>query len=310
MCVGTLLRRISAQTEIHQNHVQYFLLFCRKKNICQSVTRITFLNGKYCKPVKHLVIDEAQNFQSKDGDWYRMAEQITEGNDHCEPGVLWIFLDYLQTSHTFPCGLPHPSEQYPQEWLTKGVRNATQIYDIMAQEMEKIVRNQQIDIPHQRLRMLLDEAECAHPLPGVSNVERNLEEDEIVTYVVENCLQYFQNGYSGKDIAILCSTVKEKDKYRHVLQPKMENEMKNFKLDADFTTADDVLGHGIVLDSIRRFSGLERSIVFGINPVPTQEEISYNLLLCVASRANLQLHLLYGRVQSTKKLTVVHSQTD
>uniref|UniRef100_A0A674K9F2 Uncharacterized protein n=1 Tax=Terrapene triunguis TaxID=2587831 RepID=A0A674K9F2_9SAUR len=101
--------------------------------------------------------------------------------------------------------------------------------------------------------------------------------DEIVTYMVENCLQYFQNGYSGKDIAILCSTVKKKDKYRHVLQPQMENEMKNFKLDADFTTADDVLGYGIVLDSIRHFSGLERSIVFGINPVPTQEEISNNL---------------------------------
>ncbi|CAM4576513.1 unnamed protein product [Lepidochelys kempii] len=120
-----------------------------------------------------------------------------------------------------------------------------------------------------------------------------------------------QNGYSGKDIAILCSTVKEKDKYRHVLQPKMENEMKNFKLDADFTMADfTMLGHGIVLDSIRRFSGLERSIIFSIKPVPTQEEISNNLLLCVVSRANLQLHLLYGRVQSTKKLTVVHSQTD
>ncbi|XP_065274590.1 schlafen family member 11-like [Emys orbicularis] len=207
-------------------------------------------------------------------------------------------------------GLPHPSEQYPQEWLIKRVRNATQIYAVMAQEMETIVRNQQIDIPHQRLRMLLDEAECAHPLSGVSKVERNLEEDEIVTYMVENCLQYFQNGYSGKDIAILYSTVKKKDKYRHVLQPKMENEMKNFKLDADFTTADDVLGYGIVLDSIRHFSGLERSFVFGINPVPTQEEISNNLLLCVASRANLQLHLLYGRAQSTKKLTVVHSQTD
>ncbi|CAM4667708.1 unnamed protein product [Lepidochelys olivacea] len=62
--------------------------------------------------------------------------------------------------------------------------------------------------------------------------------------------------------------------------------------------------------SIRRFSGLERSIIFSIKPVPTQEEISNNLLLCVVSRANLQLHLLYGRVQSTKKLTVVHSQTD
>ncbi|TFK12846.1 E3 ubiquitin-protein ligase E3D [Platysternon megacephalum] len=98
--------------------------FVRKKNICQSVT---FLNGKYCKPVKHLVIDEAQNFQSKDGDCTGWLSRSQKEMIICEPGVLWIFLDYLQTSHTFPGGLPHPSEQYPQEWLTKRVRNATRI---------------------------------------------------------------------------------------------------------------------------------------------------------------------------------------
>ncbi|EMP28893.1 Schlafen family member 13 [Chelonia mydas] len=268
----------------------------KRRNICQPVTRVAFLKGNY-QSVKHIVIDEAQNFRSEDGDWYSKAQCITQGHGHCEPGVLWIFLDYLQTSHPFPCGLPHPSEQYPQEWLTIGVRNATQIYNTMEQEMQNIVKYPQIDIPFERLRMLLNEAVCGHPLPGVCRVEENLEEEEIVTYVVDTCRQYFRSGYSGKDIAILCNTMKEKDRYQCILQPKMRATMRNFKLDACFTTADNVLGHGIVLDSIRRFSGLERNIVFGINPVPvpTQNAISENLKLCVASRANLQLHLLYER---------------
>nr|XP_048680232.1 schlafen family member 13-like [Caretta caretta]XP_048680233.1 schlafen family member 13-like [Caretta caretta] len=268
----------------------------KRRNICRPVTRVAFLKGNY-QSVKHIVIDEAQNFRSEDGDWYSKAQCITQGHGHCEPGVLWIFLDYLQTSHPFPCGLPHPSEQYPQEWLTIGVRNATQIYNTMEQEMQNIVKYPQIDIPFERLRMLLNEAVCGHPLPGVCRVEENLEEEEIATYVVDTCRQYFRSGYSGKDIAILCNTMKEKDRYQCILQPKMRAMMRNFKLDACFTTADNVLGHGIVLDSIRRFSGLERNIVFGINPVPvpTQNAISENLKLCVASRANLQLHLLYER---------------
>ncbi|XP_044850171.1 schlafen family member 13-like [Mauremys mutica] len=270
-------------------------IIVERKNICQSVARVGFLNGKYDPLVKHIVIDEAQNFRSEEGDWYTKAQRITQGHGHCESGVLWIFLDYLQTSHPFRCGLPHPSEHYPQEWLTVGVRNATQIYNTMVQEMQNIVECPQIDIPFERLRMLLNEAECGHPLPGVCRVEENLDMDEIVTYVVDTCRQYFQSGYSGKDIAILCNTKKEMDRYSQILKPQMREMMRHLRLDACFTTADNVLGHGIVLDSIRRFSGLERNIVFGINPVPTQEEISDNLKLCVASRANLHLHLLYER---------------
>ncbi|XP_067393887.1 schlafen family member 9-like [Emydura macquarii macquarii] len=264
-----------------------------KRNICQSVTRVAFLKGNYYQSVKHIVIDEAQNFQTEDGDWYRKAQCITQGNGHRKPGVLWIFLDYLQTSHVLPCGLPDPSEQYPQEWLTVGVRNATQIHAAMLQEMKNIVEYPQIDIPSEQLKMLIDEAKCGHPLPGVYRVKENLTKDEIATYVVDTCFQYFRSGYSGKDIAILCNTVEETDEYRCILLRKIREKMRKFRLNAYFRTAADVMGNGIVLDSIRRFSGLERNIVFGINPVPTQKKISDNLKLCVASRANLQLHLLY-----------------
>uniref|UniRef100_A0A8C8S7J9 Schlafen family member 13 n=1 Tax=Pelusios castaneus TaxID=367368 RepID=A0A8C8S7J9_9SAUR len=262
------------------------------RDVCQSVTRVAFLKGNY-PSVKHIVIDEAQNFRTEDGDWYAKVQCITQGNGHCKPGVLWIFLDYLQTSHPFPCGLPDPSAQEPQEWLTTVVRNATQIYSAMRAEMENIIECPQIEIPCDQLKKLLIEAKCGHSLRGVYRVKENMKKDDIATYVVDNCFQYFQLGYSGKDIAILCNTQNEKRRWYGILLSKMREKMRKFRQKVYFTTADFVRGNRIVLDSIRRFSGLERTIVFGINPVPMQKEISDNLKLCVASRANLHLHLLY-----------------
>lgn len=58
----------------------------------------------------------------------------------------------------------------------------------------------------------------------------------------------------------------------------------------------DVLTDHIVLDSVCRFSGLERNIVFGINPGVTQQAGVYNLLLCLASRAKRHLYILKASV--------------
>ena len=61
------------------------------------------------------------------------------------------------------------------------------------------------------------------------------------------------------------------------------------------TNESDVEGDHVVLDSVRRFSGLERSIVFGIHPSTVEPAILHNVLVCLASRANQQLHILWQR---------------
>lgn len=65
----------------------------------------------------------------------------------------------------------------------------------------------------------------------------------------------------------------------------------------NFAEADDTDKNSIVFDSIRRFSGLERNIVFVVNPVvhKYQQEIGENLLLSAASRARTQLYVLYEK---------------
>lgn len=266
-----------------------FLCFFRKK-VCNAVTRATFMKGEFPN-VKHIVVDEAQNFRVEHGRWYRKASDIVH-RDPNAPGIFWIFLDYFQMSHPYDSGLPPPLGQYPKDYLTKGVRNASTIYKVVRSEMEKIVSAERLTIPYPHLRQLLGRASCSNSMAGRCH-KLEMEVREIARYVARQCRNYLDEGYSKKDIAILCST-KERTSY---YQRFLVEEMRKLRLDACFVQAVEVLQDRIVLDSIRRFSGLERTIVFGINPVPTQKEVSHNLLLCVASRANKQLHLLYEKEQ-------------
>ncbi|KAL8198773.1 UNVERIFIED_CONTAM: hypothetical protein K2H54_023726 [Gekko kuhli] len=264
--------------------------FVGKKVSC-AVTRATFMKEEFPN-VKHIVIDEAQNFRVEHRQWYKKAKEIV----HRDPntlGIFWIFLDYFQMSHPFESGLPLPSRQYPRGYLTKGVRNASTIYEVVRVEMEKIVEGERLDIPYPQLRELLGRACCGNSVAGRYHIKLEMEVREIALYVARQCRSYLDAGYSEKDIAILCSTKEITSCYQ---RPLVE-EMRKLRLDVSFVQANEILKDKIVLDSIRRFSGLERTIVFGINPVPTQEKVSRHLLLCVASRANKQLHLLYEKEQ-------------
>ncbi|NXN48038.1 SLN13 protein, partial [Rhinoptilus africanus] len=261
--------------------------FVRQKNICQAVTRVAFLKGIF-NYVKHIIIDEAQNFQDGDGDWHKKALALTSSADLPEPGFFWIFLDYLQTSHCFSTGLPEAKWHDPVESLTKVVRNSSSIYSYLKQNMEVIVEHSTLNIPRERLAELLHRATCAHAVQGCIEVVERRDRDEVAKYVAEHCHMYLKKGYSKKDIAILCYTDDEAQVYRGILASKMTNSNMSLR------NTEEGLQEHTILDSVRRFSGLERRIVFGILPqsFPFWEEILENILVCVASRANLNLHLL------------------
>ncbi|NWV21670.1 SLN13 protein, partial [Origma solitaria] len=255
--------------------------------ICQAVTRVAFLKENF-PHVKHIVVDEAQNFRHDDGDWYRRARSIVKERG----GVFWVFLDFFQTTYRYNCGLDF-SKLYPQEWMTKVVRNAQQIYCIMHGLMSKILQARKIPGPYKVLAKLLTQAECAHSLSGDYVVEENMNMDEMAKYVTKHCKSYIEEGYRLGDIAILCSTLDAAQKFRQMLQPQIEGQIRKGRMRVVVGLAENVLKDIIVLDSIRRFSGLERRIVFVIDPDTQQEQIFPNLLLCAVSRANTKLHVLY-----------------
>ena len=67
-------------------------------------------NEKY-GTVKNVIVDEAQNFKDRDGDWYSLLEKLSQQNCK-EPlevnsGYFWVFMDYAQKVHKFSAGLPN-----------------------------------------------------------------------------------------------------------------------------------------------------------------------------------------------------------
>ncbi|NXO03987.1 SLFN9 protein, partial [Rhinopomastus cyanomelas] len=289
-----IIKKIKAMLQCSDEEVLYVCEnqplrdFVRQKKLCQAVTRVAFLNSSFDK-VKHIIIDEAQNFRLENGDWYEKAWELTSSRHLPKPGFFWIFLDYLQTSHCFETGLPAAEQHDPVESLSTMVRNADNIYNYLKTHMETIVRHSPLNIPSKRLEGLVRRATCAHTVPGRVE-EKYLNKNGIVKYVAEQCREYLRKGYSAKDIAVLCYTDDDAKTYRTGL----EQELKKSGIFLRKMEQGLEEHNSVTLDSIRRFSGLERSIVFGIIPqfYPSHNRISKNILVCVASRANLNLHLL------------------
>ncbi|EDL15688.1 mCG118877 [Mus musculus] len=259
--------------------------FIQAKNICQAVTRKTFMNYKFkTERFQHIIIDEAQNFRTEDGNWYEKAKGITRGMKNC-PGILWIFLDYFQTSHLQESGLPDFSLQYPKEELTQVVRNADKIAEFLQQELQKIRDNPPCSIPQESLN-ILHEFKWSQGVSGTYEITY-LTLEKMVSYITDKCDVFLSKGYSPQDIAVLFSTDREKKAYEHMFLREMRKRRRASHMN------DESVCHSNMFDSIRRFSGLERSIVFGINPIATEQPISHNLLLCLASRAMKHLYILY-----------------
>ncbi|XP_027487952.1 schlafen family member 11-like [Corapipo altera] len=257
--------------------------FVPSKN-CQAVTRAAFLEKDF-PHVKHIVVDGAQNFRCDEGDWYQRARSIVKRSG----GIFWVFVDFFQTTYPYDCGLDF-SKMVPQEWLTKMVRNAKEICHVMLNLMWKIHQTRNIGMPYEVLEELLKQAECAHSLPG-SFRQHYVRPDELAKHVAELCKSYLDQGYPLRDIAILCSTQPDAEQFRRELQPELERQLSKCRVRGALGLAEDVSKDVIVIDSIRRFSGLERTIVFIINAYTPLDHIFDNLVLCAVSRANINIHL-------------------
>ncbi|CAH6785764.1 Slfn11 [Phodopus roborovskii] len=265
----------------------------RTKNICQAVTRKLFMKDELeTNMIQHIIVDEAQNFRTEDGNWYKKASAITQ-RDKRHPGIFWIFLDYFQTSHTHRSGLPCYSRQKHKEELTRVVRNADRIAEFLQEELQKIRNNPPPRISAESLE-LLNEFTWANGISGSFKC-KYLSLKEMVSYVANECNCFLRNGYSPHDIAVLFSTEEEKDKYKDNFLSEMRKRRVSQMDDAS------VYPPGM-FDSIRRFSGLERSIVFGIDPHAVERDISSNLLLCLASRARKHLYILRFPGRSTQSV--------
>lgn len=248
-------------------------------------------------------MDETEKFCSKYGDWYMKAKGITHskvrgaGSENLPCGVLWLFLDPFQVQHADDIGLPPPSAQFPRKTITNGIHCSLEIAMVMKEEMERIKKNPPSNMSPDTLALFREtaykEAMCAQALPGVCETRTDLTTEQIAKDVAERCHDLFQYGYLPKDIAILCRREEDRERYKLALLKAMELIDTHRATEVVFSQAPGALGSHIILDSVQQFSGLQRTIVFGLSPECTLLEETHKL--CFASRAIKHLYLLYEK---------------
>lgn len=82
--------------------------------------------------VKHVIMDEVQNFRDEDGYWLQKARRLVRApsdDPDKDPGYLWLFIDNSQLNHTLGTGIPNKNQQIPNFRLKKVIRNSKRIYD-------------------------------------------------------------------------------------------------------------------------------------------------------------------------------------
>ncbi|XP_004685088.1 PREDICTED: schlafen family member 14 [Condylura cristata] len=276
--------------------------YVAQQTTCQAVTRKNFMQWEFRK-IKHVVMDEIENFRSNYGDWFLKARSITHpkvrgtASENLHHGIFWLFLDPFQVHHADVNGLPAPSAQFPRKVVTNGIHCALEIAMVMKKEMMRIKDKPPSHMSLDTLALFreaaYEEAVCAQALPGVCEIQSNLTTEQITKYVAERCHSLFQCGYLPKDIAILCRRREDRRRYELALLTAMEFIEIPGATEVVFSQADGVLGSHIILDSSEQFSGLERNVVFALSPECALSEEAHKL--CFASKAIKHLYLLYEK---------------
>lgn len=268
--------------------------FVSRKNTCQAVTRKIFMKNTFDN-VKHIIVDEAQNFRTEEGNWYAKAKAIVQrGRDG--PGVLYIFLDYFQINHLCCSGLPELQHQKPILKLTTMLRSGDNIARYLQDIMHQIRQNPPPNVPQEALTVGR-EPEWGPDITGNLEITDNLNLEQMAIYVAEKCQYLWRSGYRLTDVAVLFTKARDIERCRERLLLAMRRRTMSQLGEEPSSLVQvreglDSLGSHVVLDSVHRFSGMERSIVFGIIPVEFETAISYNVLLCLASRARTHLYII------------------
>lgn len=267
-----------------------------RKTIFQAVTRKTFMKNAFDN-VQHIIVDEAQNFRTEEGDWYAKAKAIVQrGRDG--PGVLYIFLDYFQICHLCCIGLPELQHQRPVLKLTSMLRSGDKITNYLQYTMHQIRENPPPNVPQEALAMAEDPV-WGPDVTGSLEIIDDLNMEQVAVYVAEKCQNLWRSGFYPRDVAVLFSKARDVERCRERLLLAISRRTisqlhEEPRLLVQFRDGEglDSLGNQILLDSVHRFSGMERHIVFGIISERTERPIFNNVLLCLASRARTHLYIL------------------
>ncbi|KAI8783794.1 schlafen family member 13 [Biomphalaria glabrata] len=298
--------------------------FISSFSLCQVVSRRELMADssspdivlKKYSPVKNVVVDEAQNFKDRDGDWYSLLEKFSQQNvvdpKSIDRGYFWVFMDYAQKVHKFEAGLPGLIGK--NNFMLREIsRNSKEIYDYATKLMESS-----------------SGSSANNGLPVTSQLGHEYKSGQDVNVVKCNnsdlkdtlykvLKQFTDMGVDLSDIAILVSKKAEAELIeRAVAEANILDSIKKNAPDANTTdfidgkfsavpmeTETNGPSKQLVISTVREFSGLDKPVVIGFDPHINQEHANMDkFLLNLVTRAKDSLVILTTSDQMANKLKI------
>ena len=192
---------------------------------------------------------------------------------------MWGFIDRNQINHTFRTGIPVRFQQTRR--LTRVIRNSRQIFNFAKEFLNDVNARRQPSVGHD------------FDVEGVRVV--TYQEGQQTNQLIKELKLLFEEGYSKGDIAILF----EKDEsIPATTKVEIFEQFHVPALDATFNDSE-----CIVLNTFRKYSGLERPvvIVFEIISSLTQYGLPKPSIYCAATRAMVKLVFLLEETRGQKR---------
>ena len=253
----------------------FFLAIYRKLDICECRTRKAFMEetrveGSFLQ-IRHVILDEVQNFQAEDGDWLEEARKLVRQHIECEsihdgyasdnesvfelfnesetdPGYLWCFMDKGQRIHKSKACRPEP---LPQTFiLNKVIRNSKQIFNYAQIFLDKRIWRRSQSVTSEGKSVTI-----GHDFDG-EHSEVEYSKGERIACLIGVLKSLLEEGYSKGDIAVLCYT-KPLEGY------ELEQFLQEFPSTVNAERNDD--DNNIVLSTVKEYGGLERPVVIVVD---------------------------------------------
>lgn len=230
--------------------------------------------------IRHVILDEVQNFQAKDGNWLEKARTLVKrGQPTDGPGYLWCFMDKCQGIHKGKTGIPN---RLPQTFrLTKVIRNSKVIFDCAEPFLDgRTYPRSSVTIGHDFDGEL---SEVVYPT------------GKRITRLIEALKSLLKEGYSKGDIAVLCLTVPLEGNEREQFLQEFPSTVSAERDDED----------NIVLGTVGEYGGLERPVVIIlqglVSPEYWKDVVPSHVYYCARTRALVKLVTLKKELKGQKR---------
>ena len=244
--------------------------------------------------VKNVFVDEAQNFKDRDGDWYSLAKQLANQNVHnmatSNCGYFWVFMDYAQKVHKFKAGLPGLIGKN-NFMLSEISRNSKEIFEYASKFMQA---SDPKSPTTQDNVCLTNVPKLGHDYSSGKDVSIIKCSQSAVKDTLMKVLEEFtSDGVKLQDMAILMGKKKDAEAMHDLVITDL------YKHDSDSTHKDD----DFTVDTVRRFSGLDRPVIIGLDPRINEEHADMNkFIVNLATRAKDSLVIITTSDSLLKKL--------